>query len=171
MSKMTSIGNLTNLHYKDVGSRYLHKRNKVGITKIGRSRMARAIVYDQHLIDSLFLNKQITEYQHNVCDKYLGMIHSSGSFFSSPPAERIFTRKNSSSPRSVILIKVQRMLRKKCGAETEKRFWDIMINNYKQPNEIDLLVVQKCSEALLSYWATDLNSPVTLFQQAIANPI
>jgi hypothetical protein len=63
------------------------------------------------------------------------------------------------------------MLRKKCGAETEKRFWDIMINNYKQPNEIDLLVVQKCSEALLSYWATDLNSPVTLFQQAIANPI
>ena len=46
-----------------------------------------------------------------------------------------------------------------------------MTTNNKKPNDVDLLVVQKCSEALLNYWATDLNSPVTLFQQAIANPI
>ena len=169
---MTSIGNLNILYYKDVGSRYLHKRNKVGITTIGRSKMARAMVYDQHIIDRLYLNKKITEYQHNVCDRYLGMIHSSGAFISTPALERIFTSGcSSTTPRSVILIKVQRMLRKRCGRETEKRFWKIMTTNNKKPNDVDLLVVQKCSEALLNYWATDLNSPVTLFQQAIANPI
>ena len=170
--KTTTTGVSIKLHYNEVGSPYLHKRNKVGITKIGRSQLARAIVYDQHIIDSLYLDKKITEYQHNACDKYLGMIHASGTFISTPPSERIFTSQYSQPlPRSVILIKVQRMLKKKCGMDVEKRFWKIMTSPPKKLKDIDLLVVQSCSEALLNYWCVDLNSPVSLFQQALANPI
>ena len=62
---------ISNLQLNEIGNAYLHKHNKVGITPIKKSRQGRAIVYDQHLIDRLFIDSHIDEQQHNVLNKYL----------------------------------------------------------------------------------------------------
>ena len=59
-SKITLIGNSDILKVNDIGSPYLHLRNSVSITKIGKSNVGRAIVCDQHIIDKSFLQKKIT---------------------------------------------------------------------------------------------------------------
>lgn len=172
--KTTTIGSSTKLKVNELGSPYLHKRKKVGITRIDSSKLGRAIVYDQHIIDQLYLQELINEEQHNACDKYLGMIHASGTFATSfmGNLDKIFTGQYSSaSPRSVILIKVQRMLRKECGMEVEKQFWHIMVTSPNKLSKADKKLVKDCSNALLNYWFVNLNSPVTLFQQALSNPI
>jgi hypothetical protein len=38
------------------------------------------------MIDTLFLENQLDAQQHNVCDKYLGLISKSGCFCPDPPA-------------------------------------------------------------------------------------
>ena len=162
------------LHFNELGNTYLHKQKKIGVAQIGRSNLGRAIVYNQHIIDQLFLDKKISEFEHNACDKYLGLIHTSGTFgiTDSSPREKIFTSHSFfQPPKSLILIKVQRVLRKSCGVENERMFWHIMTSEPKKLSKIEVLVLKKCSHALLNYWYIDTNSPVSLFQQAIANPV
>lgn len=171
--KITTTGS-SNLRIKDVGNPYLHKRNKVGITSVDNSKQGRAMVYDQHIIDQLYLSKDLNEQQHNACDKYLGMIHSSGAFATSfmGSLDKIFTGQYSSAtPRSVILVKVQRTIRKEVGLDGEKIFWKIMVDSPKKVSEEETLLVKACSDTLLNYWYVSLDSPVSLFQQAIANPV
>ena len=91
--KTTTIGNSsTPIHVNDVGSPHLHKHHEVVIRVFNNTKVGRAIVLDQHLIDVLFNEDQLDSRQHSVCDKYLGMISKSGTF--PPPSqfsERIFT--------------------------------------------------------------------------------
>ena len=172
--KTTSTGSSKNITVNDIGNPYLHKRNKVGITRIEKSKYGRAIVYDQHTIDSLFLKDQLTIQQHNACDKYLGMIHASGTFVSSSAGrlDQIFTDQYSHPlPRCVILIKVQKVLKREAGLHGEKVFWKIMVDSPKTINDLQLELVKECSDVLLNYWYVSMDSPVSLFQQAIANPV
>ena len=173
--KTTSIG-ISNKHQlNDIGSPYLHKKHKVGLTAVGKRGNVKAIVYDQHIIDKLYLENYLDERQHNACNKYLGMLSASGCFVQAPDSsERIFTGTYSTSfstPRSVILIKVQRVLREQCGSSLESRFWKIMCDNPKDLGKKDIKIVQSNSDALLDYWFIGHQSPVSLFQQALSNPI
>ena len=86
--------------------------------------------------------------------------------------DKIFTGQYSSAtPRSVILVKVQRTIRKEVGLDGEKIFWKIMVDSPKKVSEEETLLVKACSDTLLNYWYVSLDSPVSLFQQAIANPV
>ena len=171
--KTTSIGLSKEHQLNDVGSPYLHKKHKVGLTAVGNKGNARAIVYDQHIIDKLYLADEIDYRQHNVCNKYLGMLSASGAFVQVPSSERIFTGQGSfrGTPRCVILINVQRMLREQCGGILESRFYKIMCENSEELKPVDVKVVQRNSDALLDYWFIGRQSPVSLFQQALSNPI
>ena len=158
------------MHINEVGNSYLHKRHQVGISKFDKTSIGRAIVFDQHLIDILFQEKKLDERQHKVCDQYLGMI-SKGMHMSSPPfGERLSTGKYylAPVPRSCILIKVQRHLKKKCGADSENRFWFLMTSNPRSLNAKDFGVVRDCADALLIYYAISESSPVVQFSQALS---
>ena len=73
-SKTVTIGNSsTPIHVNDVGSPHLHKHHEVVIRVFNNTKVGRAIVLDQHLIDVLFHHDQLDTRQHNVCDKYLGI--------------------------------------------------------------------------------------------------
>ena len=172
--KTTTIGiSKEEVHVNDVGSPYLHKHHEVVIRVFNNTKVGRAIVLDQHLIDSLFHEDQIDSRQHNVCDKYLGMISKSGSFPAAPQlSERIFTGNNNSQPlpRSCILIGVQKNIRELCGKSKERIFWRIMVDNPSKITLIELEVIKDCANALLSYWYVSPESPVSLFQQALTNP-
>jgi len=175
-SKITLIGNSDILKVNDIGSPYLHLRNSVSITKIGKSNVGRAIVCDQHIIDKSFLQKKITAEQHNVCNKYLELIVRSGTFGSSSSSglgDKIFTSHSSLSPppRAVILTKVQNKIVKECGYGKEKMFWKIMVNNPKNLDERKELVMQDCSNALLTFWFIGRKNPVSLFQQSLVNQV
>jgi len=175
-SKITLIGNSDILKVNDIGSPYLHLRNSVSITKIGKSNVGRAIVCDQHIIDKSFLQKKITAEQHNVCNKYLELIVRSGTFGSSSSSglgDKIFTSHSSLSPppRAVILTKVQNKIVKECGYGKEKMFWKIMVNNPKNLDERKELVMQDCSNALLTFWFIGRKNPVSLFQQSLLDPM
>ena len=174
--KITLIGSSDKLKVNDIGSPYLHLRNSVTITKIGNSNVGRAIVCDQHIIDKSFLEKKITAQQHNVCNKYLELIVRSGTFGSSSSSglgDKIFTSHSSLSPppRAVILTKVQNKIVKECGYGKEKMFWKIMVNNPKNLDERKELVMQDCSNALLTFWFIGRKNPVSLFQQSLVNQV
>ena len=170
--KMTSIGT-SDIHVNDVGNPYLHSKHKVGIAKFEKGNMGRAIVFDQHLIDILYTENHLDERQHNVCNKYLGMIIK-GTHLSNPSfGERISTGKYyiAPLPRSCILIKVQRHLRKTCGSKAEGRFWVLMSNSPRKVGDQDVKLMQVCAESLLGFYYISQESPVSLFQQALLNPI
>lgn len=166
-------GTFNGLQINDIGSPYVHKRHKVGVVKIGKSKMGRAVVYDQHLIDNLYLDNLITDREHMILDKYLYMIAKSGAFLPScfPSDIKIFTGGYNSEllPRSVMLVRVQRFLREETSNTLEQKFWKLMIRNPKTYNDLDVAVVQRCGNALQSYWYVNQQSPVSLFQQAIAS--
>ena len=161
------------IHVNDVGSPYLHKHHEVVVRVFNNTKVGRAIVLDQHLIDVLFNEEQLDSRQHNVCDKYLGMISKSGTFPAAPQmAERIFTgnRNTQPLPKSCILIGVQRNIKEICGSAKERIFWKLMVDN---PNKISILeveVIRECANALLGYWYVSQENPVSLFQQALINP-
>jgi hypothetical protein len=174
--KITLIGSSDKLKVNDIGSPYLHLRNSVTITKIGNSNVGRAIVCDQHIIDKSFLEKKITAQQHNVCNKYLELIVRSGTFGSSGSSglgDKIFTSHSSLTavPRAVMLCKVQNKIIKECGYGKEKMFWKIMVNNPKSLDERKELVMQDCSNALLTFWYINQKNPVSLFQQSLVNQV
>jgi len=76
----------------DVGNPYLHKRQDVHVGNVDGTKVGRAIVFDQHIIDILYTQEKINEKQHNVCDKYLFIISQSGAFATAPSSmERILT--------------------------------------------------------------------------------
>jgi len=172
--KTITIGSSdTPIHVNDVGSPHLHKHHEVVVRVFNNTKVGRAIVLDQHLIDVLFNEEQLDSRQHNVCDKYLGMISKSGTF---PAAchlsERIFTGNKNSQPlpKSCILIGVQRNIKEICGSAKERIFWKLMVDN---PNKISILeveVIRECANALLGYWYVSQENPVSLFQQALINP-
>ena len=58
-----------------------------------------------------------------------------------------------------------------CGQTVEKKLWKIMCDNPQSLNDIDVKVLVVSSDALLSYWFTGQQSPVSLFQQALTNPL
>jgi len=158
-----SIGSSKTFKVNDVGSPHLHKHNKVGLTRVNQNT-ARAIVYDQHIIDKLFLDDHINEQQHAVCDKYLGVI--SGSL------DKIFTSQYLPvPPRASVLSNVQKALTNRCGSYVEKRFWKIMCDNPKKVTEKDIAVVVMSSSALQDFWFIGRQTPVSLFQQALTNPL
>ena len=172
--RTTLIGTFKSLKVDDIGNSYTHKRQSVTITRIGNSNIGRAIVCDQHIIDKIFLDKSLNAQQHNVCNKYLESIVRSGALGkSSGLGEGIFTSHSSVQPppRSVVLIKSQKKLIEECGYKKEKIFWSIMVKNPKSLNEKEMLVMQDCSNALLTFWFIGQTNPVSLFEQALLNPI
>ncbi len=167
---MTLIGK-SKLKINEKGNAYLHSKQRVGISKVEDTNIARAIVYDQHIIDSLYLSKKLNESEHNACDKYLGLIATSGAFLQSSAGavDKIFTGQSfPSTPRSIVLIKVQRELKKECGEQIERKFWRIMVDSPKELDDIDIQVVKTSAKTLLNYWYISLGeSPVVMFQQAL----
>jgi hypothetical protein len=162
------------VHVNDVGSPYLHKQHEVVVRVFNNTKVGRAIVLDQHLIDVLFYEDYLNSRQHNVCDKYLGMISKSGCFAPAPEmGERIFTGNRNSQPlpRACLLIGVQRTIKKLCGSNKEREFWKLMTSNPDRVSESQIKTTQACANALLSYWYVSQESPVSLFQQALINPI
>jgi len=170
--KTTLIGS-SKVHVNDIGTPNLHANHLVGIVKFENTNIGRAVVYDQHLIDALYLENYLDEREHNACDKYLGLIVR-GTHMSNPSfGERLNTGKYYMAPvpRSCILIRVQRHLRELCGSEKESRFWRLMATNTKRVDENDVEVMKECADALTSYFYISQESPVSLFQQALINPI
>jgi len=171
MKKLTKNTTLiSSLKVNDIGSQKLHERHEVAVVSINNSRMGRAIVLDQHLIDRLYKQKYIDEQEHLVADRYLNMIAKSISTSSvcmmlqkgfSPTAYTYTV------PRSVMLVGVQRKLRKDIGNEQERMFWKIMINNPKHISEDILELIKDACESLQAYWYVGVNSPVSLLEQAI----
>lgn len=163
----------SDIHVNDVGNPRLHAKHKVGIVRFDKGNNGRAIVFDQHLIDALYLRKDLNSEQHNVCNKYLSMLMK-GMHLSKPSyEERSSTGKYyiAPLPRCCILLKVQRHIRKFCGRKTENRFWILMSNSPKKIKSIDVKLMQECAEALLFFYYVSEDSPVSLFQRALANPI
>lgn len=174
-SKTTTIGISTEtLHLNDVGSPNLHERHKVCVRSIDDTKLGRAIVLDQHIIDVMFHEDYLDAKQHNVCNKYLGIISRSGCFASAPSLEKIlFTSEQNSSkpvPKACILIGVQRLIKDVCGGEKEKVFWRIMSENPNRVNAYQIATASECANALLDFWYVNQESPVSLFQQALTTP-
>jgi hypothetical protein len=173
-SKITTIGNSKGeIHVNDVGSPYLHKHHEVVVRVFNNTKVGRAIVLDQHLIDVLFHEDYLDTRQHNVCDKYLGIISKSGSFVSAQElGEKIFTGngKLQPLPRACILIGVQRLIKEKCGKKKEGEFWQLMTDNPDRVSQSQIKTTQECADALLNYWYVSQTSPVSLFQQALLSP-
>ena len=174
-SKTTTIGSSKEeIHVNDVGSPYLHKHHEVVIRVFNNTKVGRAIVLDQHLIDVLFHKDLLDTRQHNVCDKYLGIISKSGCFAQSSSAvsEKIFTtgsRKTGTIPQACILLGVQRSIKNICGNKKEGIFWKLMTENPNRINHLELSVIKECADALQTYWYVSQESPVSLFQQALSS--
>ena len=172
--KITLTGSSETLQVNDIGSPYLHFRNQVAITRIGKSKVGRAIVFDQHIIDKSFLEEKLTAQQHNVCNKYLEIISKSGALGQGGViGKEIFTSQgfNQAPPRAVMLSNVQKRIVSECGRNKENVFWKIMVENPKKISKQKELVMQECSDALLTYWYINQKNPVSLFQQSLANQL
>jgi len=169
----TTTTGISNLQLNEIGNAYLHKHNKVGIVPIEKSRQGRAIVYDQHIIDRLYIDSHINEEQHNILNKYLSVISRSGCFPSCfPDANKIFTGQYlNSPPKAIILVGVQKHLRKDLGVKNESRLWKIFVDNPKKLSKRDIKLVNALAESLMTYWFIGHQNPVSLFQQALSNPI
>ena len=167
--KKTLIGK-SNLYLNDIGNPHLHERNNVEIKRVGTSRLGRAIVTDQHIIDVLLKRKEIEPQHHLVLEKYLEMISVATTLggLNMEQANISSAPNKSVTPKSVILIGVQKRLRKDLGIKKEKVFWSIMINNPTYSKEISECVFDG-SESLVKYWFHKLTSPVSDLQEAILN--
>ena len=134
--KMTSIGSFDGVTFvNDIGNPYLHKRQDVHIRNVDNSKVGRAIVFDQHIIDKLYTREKLDEKQHNVCDKYLSVIARSGAFAKAPSSmEKIFDQSQVSGDgsRACILSQVHRIIIRECGRNSEKVFWKVMTVNPKE---------------------------------------
>jgi len=156
----------------DVGNPYLHKRQDVHVGNVDGTKVGRAIVFDQHIIDILYTQEKINEKQHNVCDKYLFIISQSGAFATAPSSmERIFDQSQFSpdGTKACILSQAQRVIVKECGNETEKVFWKVMTANPRKINESQLDSVIACANVLLECWYVNQQSPISLFQKAFVS--
>jgi len=172
--KMTSTGISEEvLIVNDVGNSYLHLRHKVEVRSIDNTKVGRAIVFDQHIIDKLYTEQLINEKQHNVCDKYLGLISRSGVFpqSSAGDLDKIFTSNSSPSvnTKPLVLSQVQNRLVEDCGSKKEKEFWKVMTENPDRITQSQLDSVIDCSDAMLNFWYLSQTSPISLFQKAFLN--
>lgn len=171
--KTTSIGNFDGVTYiNDIGNPYLHKRQDIHIRNVDDSKIGRAIVFDQHIIDVLYTTEQLDEKQHNVCNKYLSIISQSGAFAKAPSSmERIFDQSQVSpdGTKACILSQAQRVIVRECGNEAEKVFWKVMTANPRKINKSQLDSVIACANALLECWYVNQQSPISLFQKAFVD--
>ena len=170
MTILTGQSTDEEIHINDVGNVFLHKRHHVQLTKIDNSKIGRAMVYDQHLIDKLYYNKFLDASQHRVCDRYLGVISKSGAHPSGSSCWKEYLPSNSSSlkpvPRACILIKVQRTIKRECGGKKENKFWNLMTRNPATISTKGLSIVIDCSNALFNHYWND-HEPVSYFQEAL----
>ena len=173
-SKTITIGiSKQTIHVNDVGSPHLHKHHEIVIRQFN-SKVGRAVVLDQHLIDVLFHKDQLDTRQHNVCDKYLGVISKSGCFAhpGGGVSEKIFfpsSRNSTAIPKACILIPVQKTIIEICGNAKERMFWKLMVDNPNKISILELEVIKDCADALLNHWYVSPDSPVSLFQQALTS--
>jgi len=169
--KMTMIGTTSELHINDIGSPYLHRRHRVGFAKIGETKIGRAVVYDQHIIDSLFLDNELDAQQHNSLNKYLEIIVKAGTFPTGVDAEKFCLDKifSHAAPRATVLVRIQRHLKEVLTNDHEKVLWRVMTNNPDKLERIEVGVIRQSSDALMEFWGLSQDS-VSLFQQALLNP-
>ena len=161
----------SDLHLNDIGNVQLHNKHQVKLTSVDKSKIGRAIVLDQHIIDKLYQIKLLDASQHKACDKYLNIINRSGAY---PPASSCWkeylpvTSSSTPMPRACILLKVQRTIKNQCGSEKEKVFWRIMVGNPSKINDERLSIIIECSDALVNHYWYD-QEPVSFFQQALSD--
>ena len=132
---------------KSVAGKYF---NELGIDVIDADDISRSILDDNKKVRELFLN--------NFGDKFLNNNKIDRNLLRS----EIF--KNPDNNKAGKLIE-------ECGYKKEKIFWSIMVKNPKSLNEKEMLVMQDCSNALLTFWFIGQTNPVSLFEQALLNPI
>tara|TARA_R100000657_G_C4652148_1_gene96437 strand:- start:265 stop:570 length:306 start_codon:yes stop_codon:yes gene_type:complete len=101
------------------------------------------------------------------------VISRSGCFPSCfPDANKIFTGQYPNSPpKAIILVGVQKHLAKELGVKNESRLWKIFVDNPKKLGKRDIKLVNALAESLMTYWFIGHQNPVSLFQQALSNPI
>jgi len=171
-SRITLTGNSKDLFLNDIGNVQLHNKHQVKLTSVDKSKIGRAIVLDQHIIDKLYQIKLLDASQHKACDKYLNIISRSGAY---PPTSSCWKEylpvisSSTPTPRACILLKVQRTIKKQCGFEKEKVFWSIMVGNPSKINDERLSIIIECSDALVNHYWYD-EEPVSFFQQALTDP-
>ncbi len=169
---MILTGISESLIINDIGNVQLHKRHRVQLTQIDDTKIGRAIVTDQHLIDKLFIIKKLTAQQHLACNKYLLVINNSGAYAkgSSVWSDYVSSGNNQSKPipKACILLKVQRRLKKEVGRDKEKVFWKIMVNNPMTITKDYLEIIIACSESLISHYWYD-REPLSFFQQVLSD--
>lgn len=172
-SRMTLTGISENLIVNDIGNAQLHRKHKVQLTQIDNSKLARAIVTDQHIIDKLFQYKKLNATQHKSCDKYLFVINQSGAYAKGSSCWSDYVssgiNQNKPIPKALLLLKVQRTIKKNVGIEKEKKFWRIMVDNPESISKECLSTIVECSEALINHYWYD-QEPLSFFQQALADP-
>ena len=153
----------------DIGSKGLHDKHAVKITEV--KGIGRAIVTDQHIIDIMLSNKQLSPRQHLACNKYLSIISKSGAFVSSPDLQKIlFTSKfHNHQDKSIVLLEPQRIIIKICGSEHERIFWNIMTNNPKIVEKKERKIMSDCANALLTHFYVSQMTPVFFFEQALSS--
>lgn len=170
--RMTLTGH-SDLHLNDIGNVQLHNKHQVKLTSVDKSKIGRAIVLDQHLIDKLYLIKLLDASQHKACDKYLNIINRSGAFPAASSCWKEYLPVSGNSkppiPRACILIKVQRSIKNKVGINKEKVFWNLMVNNPSKINDERLSLIIECADALVNHYWYD-SDPVSYFQQALTDP-
>ena len=87
-------------------------------------------------------------------------------------ANKIFTGQYlTTPPKAIILVGVQKHLVKELGVKNESRIWKIFIDNPKKLGKRDIKLVNALAESLMNYWFISHQNPVSLFQQALSNPI
>jgi len=162
----------SDLHLNDIGNVQLHNKHQVKLTSVDKSKIGRAIVLDQHLIDKLYQIKLLDASQHKACDKYLNIINKSGAYPATSSCWKEYLPVSGNSkppiPRACILIKVQRTIKRKVGRNKEKVFWSIMVNNPSKINDERLSIIIECSSALVNHYWYD-QEPVSYFQQALTD--
>tara|TARA_R100000655_G_scaffold21305_2_gene43711 strand:- start:2 stop:514 length:513 start_codon:yes stop_codon:yes gene_type:complete len=163
---------ISDLIINDIGNVQLHEKHRVQLTQIDDTKVGRAIVTDQHLIDKLLIIKKLTAQQHLACNKYLLVINSSGAYAkgSSCWSDHVSSGNNPSkpTPKACILLKVQRRLKKEVGRDEEKVFWKIMVNNPSTITKDYLKIIVSCSESLISHYWYD-QEPINFFQQVLSD--
>tara|TARA_R110002124_G_scaffold61287_3_gene168006 strand:+ start:170 stop:652 length:483 start_codon:yes stop_codon:yes gene_type:complete len=155
------------MKFNDIGSPGLHKHHTIEITE--KENVGRALVLDQHIIDVLFTQKKLDARQHRACNKYLNIIGKSGCFVGSPDLQQIlFTSKyHQHEPKSLILLESQRVIKKICGIKKESIFWKIMTENPTKINQKQIDIIICCSDALLTTYYVNTNTPISFFQQGL----
>jgi len=168
----TTIGQSNDIFVNDIGNKELHQKFRIGISTIKDTKVGRAVITDQHIIDVLFSEQNLNAQQHNALNKYLEQIVKSGVFAKPQSMERIFgSGGNKPLPRAVSLVYVQRVIRENLSNEHEQISWGVMVKNPNKISNLQTQVMTEVAELLQNHFGVSPDSPVALFQQALLNPL